>query len=201
MIANYAQAVPLDDPIKYVEYIQSTGSQYIDSGFKPNQNTRVVAKFQFLSVLSVWQAVFGSRGPSSQSYPDPYALFLSPKSIFRSDYNGKIEFPSGLSVTAQHVVDKNKNVCDIDGTIVTNSTGSFQRDNNMYLFACNSGGNLTTEMGRMKLYYLKIYDNGTLVRDYAPALDPDGVPCLYDEVAGDYVYNAGTGSFTAGNEL
>lgn len=197
MIANYAQAVPLDDPIKYVEYIQSTGSQYIDSGFKPNQNTRVVAKFQFLSVLSVWQAVFGSRGPSSQSYPDPYALFLSPKSIFRSDYNDKIEFPSGLSVTAQHIVDKNKNVCTIDSYTVTNTSGPFQRNNNMYLFACQSGG-ATTEIGQLRIYSLQVYDNGLLVRDYAPALDPNGTPCMYDKVSKDYIYNAGSGSFTAG---
>lgn len=39
-------------------------------------------------------------------------------------------------------------------------------------------------------------NNDALVRDYAPALDPDGVACLYDKVSEKYVYNAGTGSFT-----
>ena len=37
--------------------------------------------------------------------------------------------------------------------------------------------------------------NDNLIRDYAPALDPDGVPCLYDKISEEYVYNSGSGSF------
>ena len=41
MIANYRQAVQVAEPeppepeINFVEYIQSSGTQYIDTGFKP----------------------------------------------------------------------------------------------------------------------------------------------------------------------
>ena len=35
-----------------LEYIQSSGTQYIDTGFKPNQDTRVVTKFDMIQTES-----------------------------------------------------------------------------------------------------------------------------------------------------
>ena len=47
-----------------------------------------------------------------------------------------------------------------------------------------------------RIYYLKIYDdfNGeVLLRNYIPALDERGVPCLYDTISEKPFYNDGTG--------
>ena len=35
---------------------------------------------------------------------------------------------------------------------------------------------------RGKVYYLKFWDNGELVRDYIPVIDKEGIPCLLDQV-------------------
>lgn len=195
MIANYKQAVPLGEPIppiNFVEYLQSSRTQYIDTEFKPNQNTRVVAEFQFTSVVSNdWQTIFGCRDASASN---PYAIFMDPSGKFRSDYINTPFFPTSLNATQKYEVDKNKNVCTIGSETVTNTTGTFQQTNNMYIFACNSGGG-SAHFSNMRLYSCQIYDNDALVRDYAPALDPDGVACLYDKVSEEYVYNAGTGTF------
>ena len=43
-----------------------------------------------------------------------------------------------------------------------------------------------------------MYDNGVLIRDFRPCLDPDGVACLYDKVEKKYYHNAGSGEFIAG---
>ena len=67
----------------------------------------------------------------------------------------------------------------------------------MYLFGVNSNGSASF-LSPIKLYSCQIYDNGTLVRDFWPCYDPDGVACLYDKVEKKYYYNAGTGAFTAG---
>ena len=48
-----------------VEYLESTGTQWIDTGFKHDQNTRFVAKFEVLNVTynqSRWIDPFGSWG-------------------------------------------------------------------------------------------------------------------------------------------
>ena len=52
---------------KQVEYIESTGTQYIDTGFIPNQDTRVVIDYQLTEVEAV--ILLGSRSSAdSRAY-------------------------------------------------------------------------------------------------------------------------------------
>ena len=50
----------------------------------------------------------------------------------------------------------------------------------------------------MKLYYCKIWDNGSLVRNFIPCKNTSGTLGLYDAVNNVFYTNAGTGTFTAG---
>ena len=70
----------------------------------------------------------------------------------------------------------------------------------MYLFGVNTSGSTNNQLGSLRIYSCKIYDNGTLVRDFKPYYDSNGVACLFDAVSGTYYYNAGTGVFTASEE-
>ena len=45
------------------------------------------------------------------------------------------------------------------------------------------------------IWYFKIYEGDTLVRDYIPVIDSSGRPCLYDKVEDKFYYNEGTGEF------
>ena len=54
---------------------------------------------------------------------------------------------------------------------------------------------------RGKVYYCKIWDNETLVRDFVPWKDEFGIICLHDNVENKNYYNQGTGTFIAGNEV
>lgn len=47
------------------EYIQSSGTQYIDTGFKPNNNTKVVIDFELTENTGKHQIIFGARSSSS----------------------------------------------------------------------------------------------------------------------------------------
>lgn len=52
------------------------------------------------------------------------------------------------------------------------------------------------------IYRVTIYNNGVPVKDYLPALDANNVPCMWDNIAKEYVYNSeSTGSFIAGSTL
>jgi hypothetical protein len=54
----------------------------------------------------------------------------------------------------------------------------------------------------MKLYSFKLYDNGTLIRNYIPAKRAsDSVIGLYDTVNNEFYENAGTGTFIAGSAM
>lgn len=198
MIANYRQAVQVAEPepeINYIEFIKSTGTQYIDTGFKPNNNTRAVIVFEpDESIKNGWY--FGARTSTSSS--DRFCLLSddSGKKI-RSDF-GSNNTNTNVSPSGKMTVDKNKNVTTINGDqVFTSSNATFSTNYNLYLFAGNSGGEVFSPIP-IYLYSFELYDNDVLVRDYAPVLDPEGVACLYDKVSEEYVYNSGSGSFTAG---
>lgn len=44
-----------------VEYISSSGTQYIDTGFTANQNTTVDLKFKMIDTSASYAIMFGSR--------------------------------------------------------------------------------------------------------------------------------------------
>lgn len=178
-----------------VEYIESSGTQYIDTGFKPNQDTRVVAKAKYTSV-SGSVCLFGTRYATNA---ERYEFFASSNS-FRTSYN-TIATAIGTANTNVIDIDKNKNVTSINGTIVSTYTyAAFQCANNLYLFADNQNGTVSMFSSAV-VYSFQIYDNNTLVRDYVPCVNADGVAGLYDAVNGVFYGNAGTGSFSAGESL
>ena len=49
-----------------------------------------------------------------------------------------------------------------------------------------------------KIYYFRIKKNGVLIRDFVPAIDPNGVVCFYDRVENKFYYNVGGADFIAG---
>ena len=68
-------------------------------------------------------------------------------------------------------------------------------DLNICIFA-RTGGEGNT---KIKLYYFKIYDNGTLIRDFVPCkVKADNSIGLYDRLTGVFYANMGTGTFTPG---
>ena len=179
--------------VNYVKYIESTGTQWIDSGFVPNQDTRVVAEVEFATASST-AALFGSRQSSSARQ----FQFVTSGRYYRTDYNTTIVNLTNASISGKFYVDKNKNVTDLNGAYsYTHTYASFTCPGNMYIFATNNNGSVYA-ISTVKLYSMQIYDNGTLIRDYWPCYDPDGVACLYDKVEKKYYHNAGTGEFIAG---
>ena len=197
MIANYRQAVQVAEPepeVNYVEFIRSTGTQYVDTGFKPNSNTRAIIDMQLTKAGTY--GIFGGR----QAYKNKaFAFWVMADDEWKTDFgNGELRISSSNTLN-RVIVDKNKNVCYVGSSSYTNTSASFSSPSSLTLFAVKDGdGSVDDRMGSLKLYSCQIYDNEDLVRDYAPALDPQGVPCLYDKVSEEYIYNSGTGSFTAG---
>lgn len=58
-----------------------------------------------------------------------------------------------------------------------------------------SGVTITAAPSGTKIYYAKIWDNNTLIRNYIPVLhyiNNQYVPCFKDQVNGTYIYNSGT---------
>ena len=178
-----------------LEYIQSSGTQYIDTGFKPNQESRVVCT-AYLTPQSVGAWLFGSRDSSGQNTFG----FLTYQNNYRSDYGTNQAQTIPATYQDPFEVDKDENITFINGEIAaTSEVSTFQGSYSMSLFANNSGGSISG-FSNSKLYSMQIYNGAMLVRSFVPCTDPDGAVGLYDIANSQFYQNSGTGLFIAGPE-
>ena len=180
-----------------LEYIEATGTQYVDTGFIPNQDTSIVA------VVSDWDtpssSVFGTRISTSSS--EMHMVTINSRGASRSAYGSSIlSFPSSTSCTSKTTINRQKNVTSIGSESVTNTEQTFTSTYPLYLCGTNTGGSCTHYFIG-KLYSCQIYDDATLVRDFIPCKNTSGMVGLWDDVNDVFYGNAGTGSFTAGPEV
>lgn len=178
---------------KRLGYIQSSGTQYVDTGFQPNQDTRVFCDAVFVaSSTAYW--LFGARNGNQ----DRTFGFLTYDNQYRSDYSTSTDEYLTEVQSGRFTVDKDGNVTKINGeTAKTATAGTFQCTHNLYLLANNNNGTVGGQCSAT-LYACQIYDNGTLIRDYIPCQTTSGEVGLYDLVNSAFYGNAGTGTFTAG---
>lgn len=192
--------VPRALPAGYTqaEYIQSSGTQYIDTGFMHNQDTRVVMDVQPTSVSdNAW--AFGGRITNSSAKHDVFYYYTS-NSSWTSDYDSSRKYHNGVGATDRVLIDFDKNVCSVNGVTDTHTSTTFQSTTNLILLALSTAGTISGQMSA-KLYSCQIYDNGTLIRDYVPCTNSAGVAGLYDMANGVFYQNAGTGSFAVGTSI
>lgn len=195
----------VEPPYTELEYIQSTGTQYIDTGFKPNNNSKVEINMYYKKGTSsnVGMFLYGARNEGAVAMFGCYidaSTDLSHGDRVEARYGTQNASRLSISNASRHyfIQDKNKFIID-NSTTQTLNTATFQTNYNMTIFAMNTGGTVGTyTLNGNRLYYMRIYDNGNLVRDFIPVLDSNNVPCLYDKVTKSFFYNAGTGTFNYG---
>lgn len=180
-----------------LEYIESTGTQYIDTGFKPNQDTRVILNVSDVLASSGATALLGGRSANGSA---SFSLWVI-SGVIRTDYGANVLKTSQPYTTVQSI-DKNKNITNLNGTEYTQAYSTFQTSVSLAIFALNDGAlGLDKRMVSMRLYTCQIYDQETLVRNFVPCQDPTGNVGLYDLVGEKFYGNAGTGDFVAGPEI
>lgn len=188
-------AAPAALPTGYTKlaYIQSSGTQYVDSLFTPNQDTRIVYDCERLSASSA-EHFFGVR--TGNSAVKAFAFYIY-NSGWRSIYNTTQTNGDDPS-SGRYLIDMNKNITKVNANLTLSATyGTFTSDGSALLFAMRSTPN-GIGYGSHKLYSCQIYDNGTLVRDFVPCINASNAVGLYDLVNGQFYGNAGTGVFTGG---
>lgn len=178
-----------------VQYIQSTGTQWVDTGFKPNQNTRIKMDCNVIGFNSGDAFLFGARIASGNT---AFCLAADDANTrWFALYGNAVQNPTG-TCTGKHSIDFNQNVLTLDGKNSTFAKTTFQSSYNLLLFATITNGNVDSQRGKMAIYSCQIYDNGNLIRDFIPCVDPTGNAGLYDLVGGKFYGNSGTGVFLAG---
>lgn len=184
-----------------LEYIQSNGAQYINAGLQGSSKTRVVCTISNWPKTAKSTSIFGCRAGVNGS--DRFLILCAENTgTYRSDfYNSNVSISDAVSIEDTPVIiDKNKNVTTFSNmsTSFTNTSGTFTSLYDLYIFACNTGGTAGAFTNGVKLYSMQIYTDDTLMRDYIPCKNANGVVGLWDDVWSVFYPNSGSGNFTAG---
>ena len=187
------KALPYDAE---VEYLESTGTQWIDTGFIPTSDTSVAIGYKTADA-QLNKALFGSR---INYYTRSYCIWANANGTIRFDYASmSMDNKDGPGSIAGRLVDiskrKNRNFVD-DIEYSANETKTFSCLDTAYLFGINN--NRTAEwLISAHAAYCRIHDSATIVRDFIPVRVGD-VGYMYDRVSGQLFGNAGTGEFIIG---
>lgn len=181
-------------PVEYqlVEYLESSGTQYIDTLYIPNTLTRFKAKCVFYTGL----AICGCR---TSNYDMPIAFFNINGSI-RFDYGNlntiiSNNFPTYIfefgfyNPKTAYWDDAHTNI----SSVYSHSGSSF------IIFSVRNGNVVDTRCVTMDLYKFEITENNEKIRDMYPVYRiADNKPGMYDIVNNVFYTNQGTGEFVVG---
>lgn len=198
---THISGVPVDYTI--LDYIESTGTQYIDTGFKANTTT---TKFvgAFTPTQKVMAALLGSRNETTSGTHACNAFVLETGN-FRVDwangnYNGnEISYVVGT----KYEMEITRGTLVINGTAksFSNRTSIDQLGN----FLIGTFTNVKKPYADGFVGYIhecKLYSNDVLIRDFIPVKRiSDNVVGMYDIVTETFFTNAGTGEFIAGESV
>lgn len=181
-------------------YIQSSGTQYIDTGLIPKSTRKVYAEVQSVDGVTT----MGVNGWGSSGAQESALFGYSTNSDgLMTSWSGTyeintIECPIDSEIH-KFILKNGEQV--IDGVVVGNDyiTDTASSAQTMYLFAEHGEWTATPLYNSSRIYRCKIYENDVLIRDFIPARrNSDGVVGMYDAVNDILFTNQGTGSFIAG---
>lgn len=185
------------DEYQEVEYLQSSGSQRIDTGVASVNGLDI--KFKYNSTTNN-TSIYGAR--SSQSGTDRY---------FFDIYSGNfLPYPSPSSASNLGSANTNEHTLKTgeafnghlyyDGSDKGTVNTTYTSPLSLYLFAEHWASSLQASSSR--IYYAKLYKGNSLERDYYPCYrKSDSVAGLYDRLNKVFYTNSGSGSFAVGADV
>lgn len=198
-VSDYSNIVvdvqPPAPPYTELDYLQSTGTQYIDTGIAAQQpNISIEMKAQFV-VANNRTSMFGSnRGAAYNSY---IMTTWESNNLYFYTGNSGYNYATFADISNQHIYKTVDNLLYVDGTLlVTGNATSYSNGQPIFLFGANMNGAFS-QGASAKIWYCKIKIGDVLVRDLIPVLY-EGVPCMYDKISETYFYNEGSGDFLYG---
>lgn len=205
-----------------VEYIESTGTQYINSDIKPTGNYGFLSSVELTEATSAdyalittqnsgvrWGLSWGAASSDSRGRV---------QAALQSSVRNSTEDASKLSVgvkTEVRLNNTNQKDCYVGTTQVLSSISSSTSIASYpaTIFAFNNAGSIIY-YSKLKLYSIKIYSDGsTVVRDFVPCYLTESVTDywgnpqnagaigLWDKVSDKFFPNNGTGKFVKGSDV
>lgn len=177
-----------------LEFLESTGTQYIETGYTANNDTTIKVRWLFVEKPSYAGAIFSQKSGGIRFC----AIYRDNTFNSRFDYGPNMDHTSGIIYKIGQVYDivKRGRYNYIDGVLkLTNrDTAPFETSS-----ICISS-NESDLHSKYRLYSFIMENNGELKLNLIPALDHTSAPCMFDTVSRTPFYRSGTGQFIAGVE-
>ena len=174
-----------------IEYIETTGTQYINTNFLLNKYMRFeydISLTTKMSDIDIGGGYFGIRFKNYfKVYINKHEYMPCNTIIDREKHTLTLDAYNDIASVDNCSVSMNGDMEDYSGTFV------------IYIATWNIGtGGQVWSRHPARHYGLRFYERDVLVRDFVPALDKNGTPCMYEKIQKKFYYNAGTGDLIAG---
>ncbi len=207
--------VPLPNGYRAIESIDSTGRQWIDSGYVLRPDTKVECTVRIPRRQNdvSYLALFGACNKNSYDHALQVWARYAKKDVFAVDAHGAFtrtewsSYPYDCKVKVSYANGslswKGANWEECGGLAVL---GKPQHGlNTLFIFDTNSGYNGASRAegnrGYMKLYAMTIADTRGVQRDFAPCRNEQGVAGLWDSVEGKFYASLGSANFIGGERF
>ena len=184
-------------PARYtvVDYIESNGNQYIDTGLSTTVGFRFVGTILILYSSNYdYHMLCGSHELSSP-YKRNFIGFHP--SLYITIGIGNGDKITSKTFSTNQKVDNNTETLINGSSSISNSYSS----RNLFLFANNNISSGASQYFKGKMKESQIYINNELVADYVPVYDTVTQKYgMYDKVSQTFKGNLGSGDFSGGND-
>jgi len=190
--------VAIVGPYTELEYIQTSGTQWINTGLKVSDLTNPImsATMEYLDT---------TKGKQTGAVKEPlsFKFGISNSNLFLCQANGSnSEVTFGPADTNKHtfLLNAQNATCKMDDTTLNLSVGNLSALTANITVGAVSGNK--QRVGNVKIYNFELISNNTVVRHLIPARrNSDNSLGMYDTVTDEFYSNAGTGSFVAGDDV
>ena len=205
----------ISDEYQEVEYIESTGTQWINTGFCPTTKTKAKIDIELTKVEGVYKFIMGSRNTRLDTNGYMWEVIINPNKLLHVQVG---DYSTNRIIQKEYTVipgtrmkisfDPSQKQLFVNDEVIeyfNGDVGDKKVDYPMYLLTTLYGDHevsLKNYAISAKLYSTTIYDDDKLVRDFVPCYrKSDGVIGVYDRVENKFYTNSGTGSFQKGEDI
>lgn len=184
----------LPDEYQEVEYIQSGGTQYIDTGINPKIKPRVVVNMMLLN--SADKDYWGNKAIDGSSYFTNFSGGI----LMYYRYGKTASINTGVSAPFNEFHE-----WDVSDAIYLDKVKLYTT-NNVYTYNANQSNiylfKSARSYGNFRASYFILYDGDEKVREYYPCYrKSDNAIGLFDKVSNTFFPNLGSGVFIKGNDI
>ncbi|MBR2838560.1 MAG: hypothetical protein IKE55_07250 [Kiritimatiellae bacterium] len=197
-----------EQPDKWVRYVEATGTQYIDTGVRARWGTKAEMKVEWMQLADTafldarisggnrlyfchcsasGEVLQGVRSYNYYSYSDSWRARFELNRVFTVVNEFTSPDANNMMTNIVSVDGVSLNCIDGGGTPLSMAHEKLDVGYSIYLFACNASGS-PTSYSKSRCYGLKIWQDGSLVRDFQPCIK-DGRAGLYDDVSKTIFYS------------